>query len=98
VIVAGLVAAIDSWMKVLGVVIFYLVYQQVENAYLTPRIMRSTVGLPGVAVLAALVIGSELAGVVGAVVAVPSAALISTFIDEYAASRRDAPEIQDRAA
>jgi predicted PurR-regulated permease PerM len=98
VIVAGLVAAIDSWMKVLGVVIFYLVYQQVENAYLTPRIMRSTVGLPGVAVLAALVIGSELAGVVGAVVAVPSAALISTFIDEYAANRRDAPAIHDRAA
>jgi len=98
VIVAGLVAAIDSWMKVLGVSIFYLVYQQVENAYLTPHIMRSTVGLPGVAVLAALVIGSELAGVVGAVVAVPSAALISTFIDEYAANRREQPAIQDRAA
>jgi predicted PurR-regulated permease PerM len=98
VIVAGLVAAIDSWMKVLGVVIFYLVYQQVENAYLTPHIMRSTVGLPGVAVLGALVIGSELAGVVGAVVAVPSAALISTFIDEYAANRREQPAIQDRAA
>jgi predicted PurR-regulated permease PerM len=98
VIVAGLVAAIDSWMKVLGVVIFYLVYQQVENAYLTPRIMRSTVGLPGVAVLVALVIGSELAGVVGAVVAVPSAALMSTFIDEYAANRRDQRTLQDRAA
>jgi predicted PurR-regulated permease PerM len=82
-VVAGLVAALDSWMKVVGVVIFYFVYQQVENAYLTPHIMRTKVGLPGVAVIAALVIGSEIAGVLGAIVAVPSAALVATFVNEY---------------
>lgn len=83
VIVASLVAAIDSWTKVLGVVIFYAVYQQVENSYLTPRIMKSTVDLPAVTVVAALLIGGELAGLLGAIVAVPTAALIATLVNEY---------------
>jgi len=74
---------LDSWTKLLGVIIFYAVYQQVENAYLTPRIMRAEVDLPGVAVIIALTIGAELAGLLGAIVAVPIAALIATMLDEY---------------
>jgi predicted PurR-regulated permease PerM len=83
VVVAGVVAALDSWTKVLGVIIFYLIYQQVENAYLTPRIMRKEVDLPGIAVIVALTIGGELAGILGAIVAVPTAALVATILDEY---------------
>lgn len=83
VIVATLVAAIDSWLKVLGVLIFYAVYQQVENSYLTPRIMKSTVDLPAVTVIIALLIGGELAGLLGAIVAVPTAALVATVVKEY---------------
>jgi predicted PurR-regulated permease PerM len=48
---ALLVAAIDSWGRVLGIAIFYLIYLQVENSYLTPRIMKNRVGLPGLAIL-----------------------------------------------
>src|SRR5882724_8403234 len=51
VILASAVAAIDSFTKVVGVIIFYAVYQQTESAILTPRIMKSTVDLPGAAVL-----------------------------------------------
>ena len=83
VVVAGTIAGLDSWTKLLGVIIFYAVYQQVENAYLTPRIMRAEVDLPGVAVIIALTIGAELAGLLGAIVAVPIAALIATMLDEY---------------
>jgi len=97
VVLAGLVAATQSWMMLLGVVIFYLVYQQVENAYLTPRIMRSTVGLPGVAVIAALAIGGALAGILGAMVAVPTAALLATVLHDYAV-KQDAKVEQLRAA
>ena len=80
---AALVAAMDSWSKVAGVLIFYLIYTQIENAFLTPRIMRTSVNLMGLSVLIALLIGSELAGVVGALVAVPSAALVAVIMDEY---------------
>jgi predicted PurR-regulated permease PerM len=69
---ALLVAAIDSWGRVLGIAVFYLVYLQVENSYLTPRIMKKSVDLPGLAILVALLMGSALAGVVGAMVSVPT--------------------------
>ena len=80
---ALLVAAIDSWGRVLGIAVFYLVYLQVENSYLTPRIMKKSVDLPGLAILVALLMGSALAGVVGAMVSVPTAVLVAVLLDEY---------------
>jgi predicted PurR-regulated permease PerM len=87
VVLALLVAAIDSWGRVLGVAIFYLVYLQVENSYLTPRIMKNRVDLPGLAILVALVLGSALEGVVGALVSVPTAVLVAVLLDEYLVSK-----------
>jgi predicted PurR-regulated permease PerM len=80
---ALLVAAIDSWGRVLGVAIFYLVWVQVENSFLVPRIMGTRVGLPGLSILVALLIGSALGGILGAIVSVPTAVLVSELIDEY---------------
>ena len=78
-----LAAATDSWEKVLGVLVFYGIYAQVETSYLTPRIMKSSVDLPALAVLVALLMGSKLAGVVGALISVPTAVLVSVLIQEY---------------
>lgn len=80
---ALLVASIDSWGRALGIAIFYLVWIQVENSFLTPRIMGTRVGLPGLSILVALLIGSELGGVLGAIVSVPTAVLVSVLLDEY---------------
>lgn len=81
------VAAIDSWTKMAGVLIFYLIYVNIENAYLIPRIMRSSVNLMGLTVLIALLCGTALAGVTGALVAVPTAALVSVLLEEYAVQK-----------
>jgi predicted PurR-regulated permease PerM len=70
-----------------GVLIFYAIYVNLENAVLTPRIMRSSVNLMGLTVLIALLLGTALAGVVGALVAVPTAALIAVLLDEYAVQK-----------
>jgi predicted PurR-regulated permease PerM len=83
IVLASGVAALDSWTKMAGVMIFYAIYVQVENGYLTPRIMRSSVNLMGLSVLIALIAGTALAGVVGALVSVPTAALIAVLADEY---------------
>lgn len=80
---ALVIAAIDSWGRVLGVAIFYVVYIQVENSYLTPRIMESRVHLPGVAVIVSLLLGFSLAGVIGAMVSVPTAVLVTLLLEEY---------------
>jgi len=81
------VSALDSWSKLLEVVIFYLIYVNLENAIITPRIMKSSVDLLGITVLVALLIGTALAGIVGALVAVPTAALIVVLLDEYAVKK-----------
>jgi predicted PurR-regulated permease PerM len=80
---ALLVAAFDSWGRVLGVAIFYFIYLQFESSYLTPRIMRNRVGLPGLAIFVALLLGSELEGVVGAMVSIPTAVLVAVLAEEY---------------
>jgi predicted PurR-regulated permease PerM len=80
---ALLVAAIDSWGRVLGVAIFYVIYLQVENSFLTPRIMKNSVGLPGLAILLALLLGSAFEGIPGAMVSVPTAVLVAELMDEY---------------
>lgn len=97
-IVAGGVALLDSGMKLLGVVIFYLIYQQVENAYLTPRIMKASVQLSGAAVVVALAIGGALGGILGAMVAVPSAALVVTVAGEARDRRQRGPACGERKA
>src|SRR4051794_29911244 len=51
VVLAALAAATDSGWKVLGVLIFYFIYQQVENAFLTPKIMKSQVQLSSAVVV-----------------------------------------------
>jgi predicted PurR-regulated permease PerM len=84
IVIAALVAALDSWTKMAEVLIFYLVYVNVENAILIPRIMRSSVNLMGLTVLVALLLGTSLAGIVGALVSVPTAALITVLLEEYA--------------
>ncbi len=83
VVLAMLVAALDSWGRAAGVAIFYLIYFQIENSFLTPRIMRNSVDLPGLAILVALLIGSALEGVLGAMVSVPTAVLVTVLLDEY---------------
>jgi predicted PurR-regulated permease PerM len=87
IVLAAGVAALDSWTKAAGVLIFYLIYVNIESALLTPRIMRSSVNLMGLTVLVALLLGTALAGIVGALVSVPTAALIAVFLDEYAVHR-----------
>ncbi|HEX4006236.1 MAG TPA: AI-2E family transporter [Acidobacteriaceae bacterium] len=79
-----LVASLDSWGRVVGVAVFFLIYLQVENSWLTPRIMRTQVDLAGLTILIALLIGSALAGIIGAMVAVPTAVLVSVVLQEYA--------------
>jgi predicted PurR-regulated permease PerM len=86
---ALLVAAVDSWGRVLGIAIFYGIYLQIENSYLVPRIMGIRVGLPGLAILVALLLGSALAGIVGAIVSVPTAVLVAVLMEEYLVQKDD---------
>lgn len=89
------VAATVSWNKVLLVIIFFVVQQQFENHVLVPKIMERQVGVSAVTVIVALLIGGNLMGITGAILAVPSAAIIQVLINEWlAADEAHAPKIE----
>jgi predicted PurR-regulated permease PerM len=87
---ALLVAAVDSWGRVLGVAIFFLIYLQIENTWLVPRIMQRRVNLPALGIFVALLLGSTLEGIPGAMVAIPTAVLVTELVDEYLVHKDEA--------
>lgn len=82
-VLAVLVAALNSWQTALGVVIFFAVYVWLENWFLVPRIMRNSVDLPAIGILVSLLLGFTLEGIPGALVAIPTAVLVTVLLDEY---------------
>ena len=76
------IAATVSVQKVLLVIVFFVVQQQVENHLLVPKIMSRQVGVSPATVIVALLIGAKLHGIAGAILAVPTAAILSVVIAE----------------
>jgi predicted PurR-regulated permease PerM len=88
-ILIGTVAFIHSVPAGIIVVTFFLVYQQIENHVLQPLIYGRTVQLSPLAVLIAVLIGAELAGVLGALAAIPVAGTIQVLIRDWLRYRRE---------
>ena len=68
---------------------FFLVYQQIENHVLQPLIYGRTVQLSPLTVLIAVLIGAELAGVLGALAAIPIAGSLTAIVKEFLAYARE---------
>jgi predicted PurR-regulated permease PerM len=64
---------------------YFLVLHQLEANVLVPKIMERSVGVSPVAVMVALLVGGSLMGLAGAILAIPTAALLSVLIEELAA-------------
>jgi predicted PurR-regulated permease PerM len=62
--------------QLIGVIIYFIVYQQIENYLIAPRVMKRAVEMSAAAVIVSLLIGGSLAGLVGALLALPAAAII----------------------
>jgi predicted PurR-regulated permease PerM len=71
-------------------VIFYVIYQQLENFVIGPRVMKKTVDIPGAITVMAALVGAALLGVVGALLAIPTAAAILMLTREVVVKRQDA--------
>ena len=72
-----------------GVIAFaaYVIYVQIENYIVTPRIMKRTLSVPGAVTIISALIGSSLLGLVGGLLAVPVAASIILILDEVVIPR-----------
>jgi len=86
-VTAVAVAITVSPRLALTVGLYFLVLHQLEANVLVPKIMERRVGVSPVAVMIALLIGGALWGLVGAILAIPTAAILSVIVEEFAASR-----------
>ncbi len=91
-VIVTTVAFLDSTTSGIVCLIFFLAYQQFENHVLQPVVYGKTVRLSPLAVLVAVLIGAELAGVVGALGAIPAAAAIQVVLRELLG--RNEPAVQ----
>jgi predicted PurR-regulated permease PerM len=80
------------------VIVFFVVQQQVENHVLVPKIMSRQVGVSAVTVIVALLIGGTVLGILGAVLAVPSAAILQVVVQELLDERDRREARADHAA
>ena len=71
-------------------VIFYVIYQQLENYVIYPRVMSRSVDIPGALIVIAALVGTSLLGVVGALLAIPTAAAILLIVKEVFLPRQEA--------
>ncbi|MBO0871449.1 MAG: AI-2E family transporter, partial [Micromonosporaceae bacterium] len=69
-------ATTQLWPNTILLVLFFLLYQQLENFLIAPRVLRNAVQMPAVAVLLAALLGGSVLGLVGALMAIPVAAAV----------------------
>jgi predicted PurR-regulated permease PerM len=86
--VVCLVALFDDPQKAVIALVYFLVYQQVENYVVAPRIMQRTISVPGAITVVAALIGATLAGVLGALLAIPVAAGMLLIYEEVLLPRQ----------
>ena len=83
------VALFSSLQAGIIVAVWFVVYQQIENYLLYPRIMQRSVDVSPAATVVAVLVGGALLGVLGALLAIPIAAAVSLVLDEVIAPRQD---------
>jgi predicted PurR-regulated permease PerM len=91
-IVACIAAFLHSLPAGIAAVIFFVLYQQLENHLLQPMIFARTVKLNPLAVLVAILLATELAGILGALLAIPVAGIIQVVLRDVWDNRRGAPK------
>src|SRR5207244_5764708 len=89
-IIIAAVAFLPSIPAGIVVVVFFIVYQQIENHFLQPVVYGRTVQLSPLVILISLLVGAELAGVLGALAAIPVAGAFQVIIVDFLRNRRAA--------
>jgi len=93
-VVAAVVAIVHSVPAGIAVVVFFVLYQQLENHLLQPVIFARTVQLNPLTVLVAILVAVELAGILGALLAIPIASMIQVIARDLWDHRRGRPKAE----
>ena len=87
---------VNDPMQAVIFVVMFLVVQQIENNLIYPRVVGTSIGLPGMWVLVAVAVGGDLMGVVGMLVMIPLASVVYALLREFTDKRLEARGIPKR--
>jgi predicted PurR-regulated permease PerM len=87
--IVTVVSLTDSLTTAVIALAAYIVYVQIENYVITPRIMRKSLAIPGLVTIIAALLGASLLGLIGGLLAVPIAAAILLILDEVVFPRAE---------
>jgi predicted PurR-regulated permease PerM len=98
-IIVTLVALFTSPLTALGILLYYILYQQIENYLIQPRLQANTTNMSPLLVFASVVIGVSFSGLFGGLVAIPIAGCLRIFVLDQLHSRNllDKPELRKEA-
>ena len=87
-ILISLLLAFNDETAAVVFIIFFVVYQQVENNFVSPTIQSKKVELSALAVLASVTIGLYMFGLAGGIISIPIAGCVKVLLDEYLSRAR----------
>ncbi|WP_089751062.1 AI-2E family transporter [Candidatus Frackibacter sp. WG13] len=77
------IVSFKSTQAIIGVVVLYLIVQQLESSLISPKIVGDKVGLHPIIIIFSLLVGGELLGIIGMLLAVPIAGIIKVIINHF---------------
>ena len=80
---AVIIAFVQAPILAVGVIALYILIQQLENNIIVPKLMERAVGLSPLVIIFSLLVGGTLFGVIGALLAVPAAAIVHVIIEDF---------------
>jgi predicted PurR-regulated permease PerM len=92
IVVSTVVFIETDWVRCLIVIVFFIAYQQFENHVVQPLVYGRTVQLSPLAVLCAVLVGAQLAGILGALLAIPVAGSLIAIAREILEYRQETPD------
>ncbi|HEU5490696.1 MAG TPA: AI-2E family transporter [Gaiellaceae bacterium] len=92
IVVSTVVFIETDWVRCVIVIVFFIAYQQFENHVVQPLVYGRTVQLSPLAVLCAVLVGAQLAGILGALLAIPVAGSLIAIVREILEYRQEAAE------
>ena len=86
-VIGCLLIFMESPLKALLFLIFVLILQAIDNNFIYPKIVGKSVGLPGILVLVAVILGGNIGGILGVLLGVPTASAIYALVVDWLANK-----------
>lgn len=95
-VISVLILLMESPIKALIFLAFILILQAIDNNFIYPRIVGKSVGLPGILVFIAVVLGGNLGGIMGVLLGVPTASAVYALVTEWVRVKNEKKRLEKK--